>query len=188
MRSVQRDEVRRNEVHHDARTEYEEFMPEVVAAEKFGTCKLVCHVKPSGEVGECGKARNGVRDAGFNHEADEAERASRNLEEVRMERLRDAVEERGERCKDHRKRDELDAFNLEVEKGEAHDYGIRNRVQQFRDEQPLPEFSADEVPVEKRMLEHESERKNQFAVKNGMVVAECECESGHEECGSHGRK
>ena len=163
-------------------------MPEVVAAEKFGTCKLVCHVKPSGEVGECGKARNGVRDAGFNHEADEAERASRNLEEVRMERLRDAVEERGERCKDHRKCNEFNAFDFKVQQCQAHDYGIRNRVQQFRDEQPLPEFSADEVPVEKRMLEHESERKNQFAVKNGMVVAECKCESGHEECGSHGRK
>ncbi len=34
-----------------------------------------------------------------------------------MECLRHAVEECGERGKHHRKRDEFDAFNLEVEKG-----------------------------------------------------------------------
>ena len=188
MRRVERNEVRRDEMHHDAGAEQENFVAEVVATEKFCTCKLVGNVQAGGEVGERGKARNGVRDAGFDHEADEAERASRNLEEVRMERLRDAVEERGERCKDHRECNEFNAFDFKVQQCQAHDDGIRNRVQQFRDEQPLPEFSADEVPVEKRMLEHESERKNQFAVKNGMVVAERECESAHEECGSHGRK
>ena len=54
-------------------------------------------------------------------------------------------------------------------------------MQQFRDEQPFPEFSADEVPVEKRMLEDESERENEFAVKNRVVKAERERECDHEE-------
>ena len=61
-------------------------------------------------------------------------------------------------------------------------------MQQFRDEQPLPEFSADEVPVEKRMLEDEPERENEFAVKNRVVVAERKCECDHEECCRYGRE
>ena len=92
-------------------------MPEVVAAEEFGAGKLVCDIEADGEVGECGKARNGIRDARFDHECDKAERASRDFEEVRVECLRDTIEERRECGKDHRKRDEFDAFNLEVEKG-----------------------------------------------------------------------
>ena len=80
-------------------------MPEIVAAEEFGACELVGDIEADGEVRKCGKARNGIRDAGLNHEADEAERASRNLEEVCVERLRHAVEECGECGEDHRKRD-----------------------------------------------------------------------------------
>ena len=54
-------------------------------------------------------------------------------------------------------------------------------MQEFRDEEAFPEFSADEVPIEKRMLEHEPERENQFAVENRVVVAEDECKCDHEE-------
>lgn len=117
MRRVERDEVRRNEMNHDARAEYENLVPEVVTAEEFGACKLVGDVEADGQVGECGKARNGIRNACLDHEADESERASRDFQEVCMECLRHAVEECGERGKHHRKRDEFDAFNLEVEKG-----------------------------------------------------------------------
>ncbi len=56
MRRVERDEVRRNEMNHDARAEYENLVPEVVAAEEFGACKLVGDVEADGQVGECGKA------------------------------------------------------------------------------------------------------------------------------------
>ena len=114
MRRVERDEVRRDEVHHDARAEHENLVPEIVAAEEFGACKLVGDIEADGQVGECGEARNGIRDACLDHEADEAERASRNLEEVRVERLRHAIEERGECGEDHRERDQFDSIDLEV--------------------------------------------------------------------------
>ena len=99
-------------------------MAEVVAAEEFSTGEFIRDIEADGQVGERGKARNGIRDARFDHECDKAERASRDFEEVRVECLRDTIEERRECGKDHRKRDELDAFNLEVEKGEAHYGGI----------------------------------------------------------------
>ena len=89
-------------------------MPEVVAAEEFGAGKLVCDIEADGEVGECGKARNGIRDARFDHEADESERAARDFQEVCMERLCDAVEECGECGKDHRERNQFDSIDLEV--------------------------------------------------------------------------
>ena len=41
-------------------------------------------------------------------------------------------------------------------------------------------------PVEKRVLEDESEREDEFAVKDRMVVAENACECDHEECCPHG--
>lgn len=76
MRGMERDEVRRDEVNHDARAEHENFMPEVIAAEEFGACEFICDVKPDGEVGKGGKARDGVRDARLDHERDKAERAA----------------------------------------------------------------------------------------------------------------
>ena len=101
-------------MNHDARAEHENFMPEIVAAEEFGTRELVGDVQADGEVGECGKARNGIRDAGLDHESDEAECASRNFEEVRVERLGYAVEECREGGEDHGERDEFNAFYFKV--------------------------------------------------------------------------
>lgn len=173
-------------MHHDARAEHENLVPEIVAAEEFGTGELVGDIKPDGQVGECGKTRNGIRNARFDHECDKAERTARDFQEVRVERLRDAVEECGEGGKDHCKRNQFNAFCFEVEQCDAHDHGIRNRVQEFRDKEAFPEFSADEVPVEKCMLEHEPKCENQFAVKNRMVVAERERECDHEESCCHG--
>ncbi len=99
-------------------------MAEVVAAEEFGACKLVCDIEADGEVGECGKARNGIGNTRLDHERDKAEGSPRDFEKACMERLRHAIEECGECGKHHRKRDELDAFDFEVEKGKAHDDGI----------------------------------------------------------------
>lgn len=79
MRRVERDEVRRDEMHHDARTEQENFVAEVIAAEEFDACKFISNVQADWQVGECGKARNGIRNASLDHEADKAERASRDF-------------------------------------------------------------------------------------------------------------
>lgn len=89
-------------------------MPEIVAAEEFGACELVGDIEADGEVRKCGKARNGIRDAGLDHEADEAECAPRNFEKVCVERLSHAVEECGERGEDHRERNQFDSIDLEV--------------------------------------------------------------------------
>ena len=61
-------------------------------------------------------------------------------------------------------------------------------MQELRDEEPFPEFAADEVPVEKRMLEHKTEREDEFPVKDGMVVAENAGECDHEESCPYGRE
>ena len=61
-------------------------------------------------------------------------------------------------------------------------------MQELRDKEPFPEFAADEVPVEKRVLEDKSEREDEFAVKDRMVVAENACECEHEECCPRGRE
>ncbi len=59
-------------------------------------------------------------------------------------------------------------------------------MQDFRDEQSFPEFTANEVPVEKCVLEHETEREDQFPIKYRVVVAEGKSECDHEKRGNHG--
>ena len=156
-------------------------MAEVVAAEEFSTGEFIRDIEADGQVGERGKARNGIGNTRLDHERDKAEGSPRDFEKACMERLRHAVEECGECGKDHRECNQFNAFDFEVEKGKAHYGGIRNRVQHFRNEQAFPEFSADEIPVEKRMLENKPECENQFAVKNRVTITEREREGSHEE-------
>ncbi len=111
-------------MHHDARTEQENFVAEVIAAEEFDTCEFISNVQADWQVGECGKARNGVGNTRLDHERDKAEGSPRDFEKVHVECLRDAIEECGECGKDHRECNQFNAFDFEVEKGKAHDDGI----------------------------------------------------------------
>ncbi len=58
---------------HDPRAEQKNFMTEVVAAEKFGTCEFVCNVETGRKVGERGEAGNGIGNARLDHERNEAD-------------------------------------------------------------------------------------------------------------------
>jgi len=69
---VERNEARRNKVHHESRGEDDQFVCKVVGSQEFGRGKVRGGVEPYGEVGEACQARHGVGERRLEHECKKA--------------------------------------------------------------------------------------------------------------------
>ncbi len=170
-------------MYHESRGQDNQFVGKVVGPQEFGGCKVCDRVEAYWKVCKAGKARKGVGTCRLEHELEESDGVHPYAENFQGESLADSETEGGKGRDNHGKRYCRDGIELENAEGDSHDGAVGNGVEDLGYQEFFPEFPADEIPVEKGVLEKESECKNQFTEEDVAFSADGERKNRHSQSG-----